>query len=257
MTKPNSIRRIAIALFAAPLTVALAACGSGDDAGAAAESAEQAKAIAPIAAPEGQEWADSVVKTDAGGYLMGNPDAPIKLVEFGALTCSHCAEFATESFEELRNEYVNSGRVSYELRFFMLSANDMPFTLLATCSTPEATIPLAEQIWGNLRSFFETAQSAPSSITEQIGKQPLDQRFVSMAQVYGLTDFVTARGISRDQANACLSDTKKAEELANMTRSEAETYDISGTPTFLLNGNKLEAMRWDDMKARLQAAGAR
>ncbi|WP_066554076.1 thioredoxin domain-containing protein [Croceicoccus bisphenolivorans] len=243
--------RTALTLLVAPL--ALAACDKTEE----AATNEQAAPIENIAPPAGTEWSDTVVKTEKGGYLMGNPDAPIKLVEFGALSCSHCADFATASFDELRGEYVNSGRVSYELRYFMLNSLDMPLTLLATCSTPEASIALAEQIWGNQHQFFEALQQSTDAQRAAIEKMPLDQRFVALSQLMGLTDFVTARGIALDQANACLADGKKAEELAEQTRTEATEYEITGTPTFLLNGEKLEAMDWNDMKARLQRAGAR
>lgn len=244
----------ALALAAAPL--ALAACGDKADDTAATAGAEAAP-IAAIAAPAGTQWSDQVVQTDRGGYLMGNPEAPIKLVEFGALSCSHCAEFAEQSFAELRDEFVNSGRVSYELRYFMLNSLDMPLTLLATCSTPDASIALAEQIWANQAQFFNALQSSTEEQRAAIEKMPLDQRFVALSQLMGLTDFVAARGIAKDQANACLADTKKAETLAKQTRDEGTEFEISGTPTFLLNGEKLEAMSWSDMKARLQRAGAR
>ena len=53
-------------------------------------------------APAGKSWAETVVITPEGGYRMGNPDAPIKIVEFASLTCSHCAEFAEAASASLR-----------------------------------------------------------------------------------------------------------------------------------------------------------
>ena len=118
------------ALVAVTMALALAACGSKDE--GAAATAPSGDAIAKIAAPAGQTWADTYTATPEGGYRMGNPDAPIKLVEYGALSCSHCAEFSEASAAELRDDFVASGRVSFEVRFFMLNALDVPATLLAT-----------------------------------------------------------------------------------------------------------------------------
>ena len=64
--------------LAAPLALALAACG--DDAAGGLEG----DVIAPIEAPAGTSWTQTVEVTDDGGYLIGNPDAPLKLVEYGS-----------------------------------------------------------------------------------------------------------------------------------------------------------------------------
>ena len=82
--------------------LALAACSGGDTAGA-----PKGEPIAKIAAPAGTAWVDVVSKTELGGYKMGNPDAPLKLVEYGAITCPGCAQFAVQASEEL-HEIVNS-----------------------------------------------------------------------------------------------------------------------------------------------------
>ena len=88
-----SLKKTALAFAALPLALSLAACGDQATEGGVAKG----EAIEEIAPPAGQQWADMVSKTEDGGYLMGNPEAPIKLVEYGALSCSHCAEFAAEA----------------------------------------------------------------------------------------------------------------------------------------------------------------
>jgi len=247
--------RIRTALIAAPLALALAACSGGDDAtqGAALESEPMAK----VAPPAGQQWSDIVSKTDEGGYLVGNPDAPIKLMEFGALSCSHCAEFSDHAGEPLREEYVNSGRVSFELRFFLLNSFDLPAALLVTCSSDEAVVPLAEQFWASQIQFFDAGRNAGDAAFQQISKVPEDQRFIELAKLYGMTDFITARGVSRDQANACLSDGAKVDALIKQNEAAAKTYEITGTPTFFINGENIGSMGWPQLEAALQRAGAR
>ena len=83
--------------FAAPIALALAACGSGaEDAGAI-----EGDAIAEIPAPEGTEWRSTAQMTEDGGILVGNPEAPLKLIEYGSLTCPTCARFSMEGAEPL------------------------------------------------------------------------------------------------------------------------------------------------------------
>lgn len=248
-----SNRRL-VSLLAAPLALTLAACGSSDDATGGSVSGDP---VAAVPAPEGQQWSDMVVKTDQGGYLMGNPDAPIKLVEFGALSCSHCADFSNEGFEELRDQYVNSGRVSFELRLFMLNGFDMPAAMLATCAADEAVIALSEQFWANQGEIFANGQAAGQAAFELVGSLPADQRFVELARLYGMTEFFAARGVSRDQGEACLTEEARATRLAEQTQSAAQTYEITGTPTFLINNRSIGSANWTTLEGELQKAGAR
>ena len=70
---------------------------------------------------------------------MGNPDAPVKLVEYASLTCPHCARISpTKATAALRDTYVRSGQVSWEFRHFLLNAPDLALSLLARCQPPAA-----------------------------------------------------------------------------------------------------------------------
>lgn len=248
-----ALRRLALAFALAPLALGLAACGKkeGGDATATGE------AIAKIAPPAGKTWADVVTRTAEGGYVMGNPEAPIKMVEFGALSCSHCAEFAEKSAVELRDSFVASGRVSYELRLFMLNALDMPAALLVTCGAPEAVPGLSEQFWAWQPNMFENLQKAGDAQMQAIQAQKPPASFASLAQVSGMTQFITSRGIAAPQAAACLADTKKATELAQQSQTAGAKYEITGTPTFMINGEKVTGNTWAEIKTHLENRGAR
>lgn len=246
-------RTARLLLLTLPVAFGLAAC---DKQGAATSTTEAVGPIAKIAAPAGMNWAEKVTVTPEGGYLMGNPEAPIKLVEFGALSCSHCAEFAEKSFAKLRDDYVASGRVSYELRYFMLNALDVPAVLLATCGSPEATIPLSEQFWAFQPKMFENL-NANAAMMQAAQNQRPPQSFASIAKAGGMDTFFAERAVAADQAAACLADTAKATKLVQQTEAATKEFDVTGTPTFLLNGNKIEANTWEGLEPVLQNAGAR
>jgi len=249
------LRQIVLGLIAVPLALGLAACGKKDDTTATATTS--GAPIAKISAPAGKAWADIVAKTPEGGYRIGNPDAPIKLVEYGALSCSHCAEFAKESFAKMRDDYVASGRVSYELRFYMLNALDVPASLLATCGSTEAVIPLAEQFWAWQPKMFENMQAASKQTLAALDAMPKDKQLSAVAQVAGMNEFFASRGIARDQANACIGDVAKAKAFADQTQKATDEFNVTGTPTFIINGNTQGSMGWNELEAKLQQAGAR
>jgi len=249
----RSLRSLALAFLCIPLALGLASCGKKDE----AANLTSAKPIANVAPPAGKQWADVIAKTPEGGYRMGNPDAPIKLIEYGALSCSHCAEFAKESFQKLRSDYVDSGRVSYELRYFMLNPFDVPAALLATCGSTEAVIPLSEQFWAWQPHMFENIQSKSEAEMQALNNLPRDKQIAAIAQAAGMTDFFASRGIARDQAQMCLADTAKAKALADETQKAGDEFNVTGTPTFIINGSSLGSMAWPELEAKLQQAGAR
>ena len=246
-------RRFAALLFAAPLALALSACGKEETPGAVATAAP----IAKIAAPAGKAWADVFTATSEGGYRIGNPDAPIKLIEFGALSCSHCAEFAEQSFPKIRDDYVGSGRVSYELRLVMLNQLDVPAASLATCGTPEAVLPLSEQFWAWQPNMFANLQKAGDARMKDIGALPIQQQFGAIAQAAGMTEFFASRGIAAEQGNACLADPKRVEGLVARDNEAKNKYGVTGTPTFFLNGANLGSLTWEALEPMIQNAGAR
>ncbi len=249
----NQRFRLLLTLAVAPL--ALAACKQ--EAATSGDDAPKGEAIAAIAAPAGTSWTETFAKTADGGYLVGNPNAPIKLVEYGALSCSHCAEFSETSTADLRGTFVASGKVSYELRFFMLNGLDIPATLLATCGSTEAVLPLAEQFWAWQPNMFASLKAAGDAQFQAAGSLPPNQRFAALAKIGGMDSFFAARGIPQAQAASCLADVTKATALADATNKAGTEKGINGTPTFFLNGTKLNEGTWPGVKTALQAAGAR
>ena len=239
--------RIALAVLAAPLALTLAACGDDAD-----EGAPTGEPIAHIAPPTGQSWVETAAVTPEGGYVIGNPDAPLKLVEYASHTCSHCAAFSQEGAAEL-DEYVAKGIVSYEIRNQIHDALDMTIALLARCGSPQAFHPLANQAWGGFNQVMENAQPA----LQAAAQAPDAQRFQTIAEVTGLLDFFAARGISRDQALICLADTAKVEQIYEASQTQSDELGITGTPTFILNGRKIEGTDWASVETALQNAGAR
>ena len=83
-------------LAAAPL--ALAACGDDAAPGEVAEG----EALPAVTAPVGSSWTETVTVTPEGGFMLGNPDAPLKLIEFASHTCGHCATFSVTASSRSR-----------------------------------------------------------------------------------------------------------------------------------------------------------
>jgi protein-disulfide isomerase len=236
------------------LAMALTGCGEATESEGATTGGE---ALETVEAPTGQKWSDTVSVSEAGGYVMGNPDAPIKLVEYMSITCSHCATFGEQAFDSIRDTYVNSGRVSFEVRNFVRDPLDLSAAILSQCGGETPYFPLTKQALSNQASMFEKAQAMGDAKYNQILQMDADKRFVSLAEELGLISFFQQRGISEDQAKACLADEAKAETLMAQTKVAVDEMKIQGTPTFLLNGQTVEGTNWPIIETKLQEAGAR
>jgi protein-disulfide isomerase len=245
----KSTRTLLKLSLAAPIALALAACGGGSG------DVEDGDVIAPIAAPEGTNWGETVTISEEDGYVLGNPDAPLKLVEYASHTCGACANFSAQAKPGIK-EFVATGVVSFEQRNLVRDPIDLTIATLVRCGAKENMQPLSDQAWGNLEATF-AAVNQNNAAYQAAGGAPLEERFVGIAQAAGLIDFFAARGLSADQQLACLTDTETIEGIANNSTTQASELSINVTPTFLLNGRRLEVNQWREIEGVLQRAGAR
>ena len=237
----------------AVLPLALAACSGGDT----SNTTQAAAPVAAATAPAGQNWAETVVKTPEG-YLMGNPNAPIKLVEYGARTCPTCGAFAREGFQPLTNNYVSTGKVSFEFRDYLVhGAPDLVLTLLGTCTTEAAFFPVLEQMYGNQNAFLDKLQAISPAQQQALQSQTPLQQVMTLAEAMGAIDFVKQRGIPEAKARQCLSSQARLEEVAKPTEKATQDGTVTGTPTFIINGDTVpNTVTWPQLETALKRAGA-
>jgi protein-disulfide isomerase len=243
--------KASLAFLALPLLLVAGCGGSGGDANTSAQAAP----VAAVAPPAGKQWSDIVSKTDDGGYRMGNPDAPLKLIEFGSRTCPHCAKFDQEGVPELEKKYVDSGKVSYEFHDYPVhAALDMAPILLGQCVEPDSFFPMLDQMMADQQQFMDKLNTLDQSKMQDLSTAQIPGY---LAQELGYIDFVRARGVPEDKARKCLSDQASLDAIAKQTQTATQKYNITGTPTFVLNGNVVDGVvEWSQLEPRLKAAGA-
>ena len=240
----------AFAATTAALALALSACSDAPE-----DTAElEGEPIAAIAAPDGGSWLDTAVQTEDGGYRIGNPDAPLKLVEYASHTCGACAAFSAQGAPALEEEYVTSGVVSYEVRNLIRDPLDMTISVLARCGADEAYHPRANAAWAALGEF---SQNLSGEKYQAAMAQPIEQRFVAIAEGAGLIEFFATRGLSTDQARQCLADVDNINAIAERSEASASEANVTATPTFFLNGARIDGSQWPTVEPALQRAGAR
>lgn len=228
--------------------------GCGDQGGNASGTAP---ALEKIAAPNNGDWTEIVSETPDGGFRMGNPEAPVKLVEYGSLSCSHCAEFAEQGGGPLRETYVKSGRVSWEFRPFLLFPSDPGVTMLLRCQGASPFFQTADQLYADQANWIGSIQRAVGApgMEAQLQSMSQQQRAAAMVKMAGLEEFFRGRGMPQGRIDSCLADQKALQDLVARTEKGAQQDDVQGTPTFLINGTKVrDASSWAALEPALRAA---
>ena len=240
-------------LAGAVAVVAIAGCNSkaGD-----AKTNDAPVKWEQVAPPKGGDWTMVVNPTPAGGFMMGNPNAKVKLVEYGALTCPHCRAFDETGVPILVDKYVKSGQVSWEFRPYLLHGLDLPAVLIAECNGAKSFFPLMRAMYKDQPDWIGKVEAVPQAQQEQVQNLPPKQQFLVLAKMAGLQDWAAARGVPQAKSTQCLINENEVNQLVQLTSDVTNQYpDFPGTPTFIINGKMLEkTASWDALEPQLKAA---
>jgi len=239
-------------LASAAALIAIAGCNSnpGDAATGNSVKLEQVKP------PAGGDWSQVYNATEAGGMLMGNPEAKVRLIEYGSLTCPHCAEFDEKGVPQLIEKYVKSGQVAWEFRNYVRDGLDLTMTLIARCNGAKTFFPLTRSLFHDQTTLMGKMQQAPQDELAKLQELPPNQQFIGIAKVLGLQDYAAARGIPVAKSSQCLTDQAAIDGLIQTT-SDATTQfpNFPGTPSFVIGGKLLDkTATWEALEPQLQAA---
>ena len=216
---------------------------------------------AGASAAKSHDWSLVVGPTPAGGFVMGNPKAKVKLIEYGSMTCPHCAHFDEDAVPSLIGDYVKTGKVSWEFRNYVRDAVDVSASLLTRCGGARRFFPLTRALFADQRSWEKRIAQASQDELTRVQALPPEQQFLAAAKLAGLPQWAAAHGIPATKSSQCLKDGKAIGQLVQMA-SDAKTEfpDFAGTPSFVVNGTMVEfgaitaAEVWPTLESRIKAA---
>lgn len=228
----------------------LTGCGGGEGNGSAA--AGNGAGLEAIPAPDGGDWTEIVTRTEEGGFLMGNPDAPVKVIEFASMTCPACAAFAEDGQTQLKEQYVRTGQVSLEFRNFLLSGPDAAASVLLRCQQPAAFFRLSEQLFAEQQNWIGNIDQTEG---QQIAALPQDQQVAAMIRATELDQFFRQRGVPEAQINQCVAGAQAdLEQIVAMNQASVSRYGIGGTPSFVINDELSTASNWATLEPAIRTA---
>jgi protein-disulfide isomerase len=249
--KPSVFMAFAVAV------VAIAGCHSkpGDAATHAPAKLVQVKA------PRGGDWTSLVAPTPAGGFVMGNPKARVKLVEYGSMTCPHCARFDQIAAPALIGKYVKSGQVSWEFRNYVRDAFDVSASMVARCNGAKSFFPLTRAIFKAQKTWEAKIQAVPEDQLKATQDLPPNREFAELAKVAGFPELAAASGLPIAKTSQCLANAGTVDQLIKIgSDANSKFPDFPGTPTFLINGAMVdlgpvtEEQVWPALEGKINAA---
>src|SRR6516164_4278686 len=172
-------------------------------------------ALAATAAPEPDRTVDMATVLKPGSLpelAVGDPSG-VPVVEYGSLTCPHCAIFAREVFPQLKKDYIDTGKVHFIFREFSRNPLDVAAFVLARCVGDDKAFAAIELL------FSEEDKWA-------FVDKPLEPLIAAMRPA----------GLSHDQAMACLKNQSKADAIVAIGKRASEEVKVTGTPTFVIDG---------------------
>ncbi|WCT75330.1 thioredoxin domain-containing protein [Sphingomonas naphthae] len=213
-----------------------------------------APAKKPAAVPA-RDWLKVINRTPAGAFVIGNPAAKVKLVEYLSLTCSHCAHFAAEGYPALEANYIRPGLVSLEVRHAVRDGFDMAASILARCGAPGAYLGAVSTAFAKQDKWLGRAQAFSAANQDKLEKMNENEVFPAIAAGVGLDKLFAARGLTPARQKVCLTSVAEVKTLTASADEAWQKRQIPGTPAFYINGTHVAGSpEWAVLEPALKAA---
>jgi len=153
-----------------------------------------------------------------GDRVLGKPDAPITIIEYGSLTCPHCAEFDQKTFPTLKANWIDTGKAKLVFRVFPLNGLDVRAASLASCVPADRYYAFIDAVYKSQDSWMRATDPV--------------QAVATIARLGG--------GLTEDKAKSCVTDQKLLNDIADQRYQTEKRYGVESTPTFFINGAKMD-----------------
>jgi len=152
--------------------------------------------------------------------ILGDPDAPVTIIEYASLTCPHCADFHNDVLPELKERYIAPGKVRLIYRDFPLDQTALAAAALAHCAGPERYFSMLDVLF-ETQSTWARADD-PIAALRRLGK---------------------LGGLTEQEMEACFADEELTDGILSERLSGQNEYDIGSTPTFIIDGKVYSGSR--------------
>lgn len=164
--------------------------------------------------------------------VLGDPNAPVTIIEYASFTCPHCKNFHEGTFKKLKKNYIDEGKVKFILRDVFFDRYGLWAAMVARCDNTEKFYGIVEEIFRRQAEWTKGEE---------------DIQIANNLRKIGLSI-----GMDSETIGECLSDGDMAQALVNEYQKNAEKDKISSTPSFLINGEKMKKSSYDEFVNKIE-----
>lgn len=173
-------------------------------------------AMPTIASAQSFSDADVNQAGPLGDKVLGTADAPVTIIEYASLTCGHCANFHNTTFKELKEKYIDTGKVRFIFREFPFDTVAAAGFMLARCAPEDKYFDVMGLMFKEQRNWAFTKD--PYNALLNMGKQI---------------------GFTEEGVKACLTNQEILDGVTKVRDHGSEKLGVDSTPTFFINGEKV------------------
>ena len=162
--------------------------------------------------------------------ISGEDDAPITIVEYASFTCPHCGRFHTDVYPDIKENFIETGKVKFVFREVFFDKYGLWAAMLARCGGPDRYFGIADLLLSNQSDWVSRDDAAVAESLYRIGRQA---------------------GMEDEAMQACLQDGENAQALVAYYQENATRDGVNSTPSFMIDGEPHGNMSYADFEALL------
>ena len=152
-------------------------------------------------------------------FVIGDKNAPITVIEYASLSCSHCADFHNNTLEDIKKEYVDTGKVRFVFR-------DFPFNYPALLGSMVLRCIPNETRYDYMNALYKLQ-------TQWVNKENIK----TTKELYKI---MQSGGMTKDEFDKCITNTELESEILQVVINAQNEFNIKSTPSFIINGQMFE-----------------
>ena len=157
----------------------------------------------------------SILKISDNDFYIGSPDAPVTIIEYASMSCSHCADFHNNTLDDLKSEYIDTGKVRFVFRDFPFNYPALAGSMIVGCVPKDAKYQYMNALYKLQNNWIRREHS--------------DTR----KELYKI---MQSGGMKQEEFDLCLSNIDLENDILEGVMSAQREFNIRSTPSFIING---------------------
>jgi len=185
----------------------------------------------PFAASAQSADAETANTRSIEEMVIGDPDAPLTVIEYASFTCPHCASFHENTYGDLKKNYIDTGKIKFVFREIYFDKYGIWASMIARCAGPKKFFGLTHMLLSSQRTWARAGDD--------------------LAIVNELSKIARLAGLEEEQIQSCLRDGDKIKALVAWYKDNATADGVRSTPSFMIDGQLHSNMDYNEFSKLL------